>query len=45
MPATPKALHAHRTSRKADDTTTMLLQEIVQQLKQISAALEKLAAK
>jgi hypothetical protein len=45
MPATPKALHAHRNARKSDDTTTTLLQEIVQQLKQISAALEKLAAK
>jgi hypothetical protein len=45
MPATPKALHAHRSTRKSDDSTAMLLQEIVQQLKQISAALEKLAAK
>jgi hypothetical protein len=45
MPATPKALHAHRSASKSDETTTTLLQEIVQQLKQISAALEKLAAK
>jgi hypothetical protein len=45
MPATPNALHAHRSTRKSNETTTMLLQEIVQQLKQISAALEKLAAK
>jgi hypothetical protein len=45
MPATPKALHAHRSSRDKDDEIAKLLQQIVEQQKQILATLEKLAAR
>jgi hypothetical protein len=45
MPATPRAMHAHRSSTQQEQTTAALLQEIVEQLKLISAALEKLASK
>jgi hypothetical protein len=45
MPVTPKALHAHQNVNKQPDETKKLLLEIVDQQKEILAALEKLAAK
>jgi hypothetical protein len=45
MPVTRKGLEAQQQASKASDDTNALLREILEQQKQILAALEKLAAK
>jgi hypothetical protein len=45
MPATPKALHAHESSKGKADETTALLKQIAEQQTKILEAIEKLASK
>ena len=43
MPVTPQALHAHQKASSKPDTTKALLEQILEQQKEILAALEQLA--